>query len=56
LGTYNEIAVFFDRIGKMSRIVNISDLDVSMGSSKDGNNQLSINCVATTFMFTGGGG
>lgn len=55
-GSYNEIAVFFDRIGKMSRIVNISELDVSMSSGKDKENQLSVNCVATTFMFTGGGG
>lgn len=53
-GKYHEIAVFFDRIGKMSRIVNVSDLDVNLLSSKDKKDELSVNCNATTFMFTGG--
>lgn len=53
-GKYHEVAVFFDRIGKMSRIVNISELDVSKGAGKDGEPELNVSCQATTFMFTGG--
>jgi len=53
-GTYHEIAVFFDRVGKLSRIVNISDIDLTPAQSKDGLTQLTVNCTATTFTFLGG--
>ena len=56
VGKYNEIAVFFYRVGKMSRIVNISNLDVSVTKSKGGEDKLSVHCTATTFMFTGSSG
>ncbi len=56
VGSYHEVAVFFDRVGKLSRIVNISNLEVSPGGSKDEDSLLTINCVATTYMFVGGGG
>lgn len=55
-GSYHEVAVFFDRIGKMSRIVNISNLDVSLSRSEDNELNLRVNCDAITFMFTGGPG
>ncbi|PIR23929.1 MAG: hypothetical protein COV44_00520 [Deltaproteobacteria bacterium CG11_big_fil_rev_8_21_14_0_20_45_16] len=55
VGGYHEIAVFFDRIGKMSRIVNVSNLDVNSSKGKDGEDVLNIACTATTFMFLGGG-
>jgi type IV pilus assembly protein PilO len=55
-GSYHEIAVFFDRIGKMSRIVNVSNLDITMQQKEDAAPQLTINCMATTFMFLGGQG
>lgn len=54
-GNYHEVAVFFDRIGKLSRIVNISDIDLAQSAGKDPNVQmLNVNCTATTFMFLGG--
>lgn len=55
VGGYHEIAVFFDRVGKLSRIVNISDLDFSGTQAKDKESQLTVNCTATTFMFMGSG-
>lgn len=54
-GGYHEIAVFFDRIGKLSRIVNVSNLDVSSSTNDEDETMVNVNCVATTFMFTGGG-
>lgn len=54
-GSYHEIAVFFDRVGKLSRIVNISDLDFGGGQGKDKESLLTVNCTATTFMFMGSG-
>ncbi len=54
VGTYHEIAVFFDRIGKLSRIVNISDLNISIGKADaDTEVTLNVDCTATTFMFLG---
>ncbi|MBN8554237.1 MAG: type 4a pilus biogenesis protein PilO [Deltaproteobacteria bacterium] len=55
VGAYHEIAVFFDRIGKLSRIVNVSDLDISSQVSKDKETMLTVNCNVTTFMFLGSG-
>jgi type IV pilus assembly protein PilO len=57
-GGYHEIAVFFDRVGKMSRIVNISNVEMTGGGSNktaSGREELQVNVTATTFMFTGGG-
>jgi type IV pilus assembly protein PilO len=49
-GTYHNLAIFFDRVGKFTRIVNINGLDVK-GKEK-GSNGATINatCVATTFV------
>ncbi len=53
-GNYHEVAVFFDRISKLSRIVNISDLSMSMTKTEnEADVLLSVDCVATTFMFQG---
>jgi len=54
-GGYHEVAVFFDRVGKLSRIVNISDIELGSTQSKEGAAQLNVSCTATTFMFLGGG-
>lgn len=56
-GSYNEITNFFDAVGKLSRIVNISDFmfNLDKGSKKKGEKGgkklLSATCVATTFRF-----
>ncbi len=49
-GGYHNTAVLFDRIGKLTRIVNI--LNIKMGSmkmNKDGTIDITINCTAMTF-------
>lgn len=48
-GTYHNLAIFFDRLGKFARIVNITGLDVK-GRDKDPNATLVASCVATTFV------
>lgn len=57
VGGYHEVAVFFDRVGKMSRIVNVSNVEMNSGNarSEEGQQELQVNVTATTFMFTGGG-
>jgi type IV pilus assembly protein PilO len=49
-GTYHNLATFFDRVGKFTRIVNISGLDVKGRDRTDANNTINATCVATTFV------
>jgi type IV pilus assembly protein PilO len=47
-GRYHDVLLFFDRVGKMKRIVNIKNVNMSpMGDSGD----LSVNCKAITYKF-----
>jgi type IV pilus assembly protein PilO len=49
-GTYHNLAIFFDRIGKFTRIVNISDVHVRGKDKPEPNSTISASCVATTFV------
>jgi type IV pilus assembly protein PilO len=49
-GTYHNLAIFFDRVGKFTRIVNISGLDVKGRDRPESHNTISATCVATTFV------
>ena len=49
-GTYHNLATFFDRVGKFTRIVNISGLDVKGRDRSEANNTITATCVATTFV------
>jgi len=50
-GTYFNVATFFDKVGKLPRIVNISE--VSMDNAKEvfGRWEINTSCTATTFKF-----
>src|SRR6185295_6029774 len=49
-GTYHNLAIFFDRVGKFTRIVNISALDVKGKDKPERNSTITATCVATTFV------
>ena len=49
-GTYHNLAIFFDRVGKFTRIVNISGLDVKGRDKPDQNGTITATCTATTFV------
>ncbi len=49
-GTYHNLAIFFDRVGKFTRIVNISALDVKGKDRPAPNMTIAATCVATTFV------
>jgi type IV pilus assembly protein PilO len=49
-GTYHNLAIFFDRIGKFTRIINITGLDVRGKEPPEGNVTITAQCVATTFV------
>jgi len=48
-GSYHDVAVFFDKVGRMKRIVNI--LDVSMKPVKERDTTLITKCDAVTYRF-----
>jgi len=50
-GSYHELGVFFDRLSRLSRIVNITQLDMSLASDDGDKPMLKIKGVATTFQF-----
>ena len=47
-GTYHNLAIFFDKVARLSRIVNVRD--ITMGQSKDGL-VLNASCTAVTYKF-----
>src|SRR6059036_545628 len=52
-GSYHNLALFFDRVGKFTRIVNISGLDVKgkdNTATRGSNVTITATCVATTFV------
>jgi type IV pilus assembly protein PilO len=49
-GTYHNLALFFDRVGKFTRIVNISSIDLKGKQKQDPSSTISADCVATTFV------
>ena len=49
IGRYHDVALFFDKVGKMKRIVNIQD--VSMRPDKTLSTTLKTKCTAVTFRF-----
>jgi len=49
-GTYHNLAIFFDRVGKFTRIVNISGLDVKGREKPEAHATITATCIATTFV------
>jgi type IV pilus assembly protein PilO len=49
-GTYHNLAIFFDRVGRFTRIVNISGVDVKGKDRPEPNSTMTASCVATTFV------
>ncbi len=50
-GGFHEIADFFDRVAKLPRIVNVSELDMTIGDESAEHTVLSVKGRATTFRF-----
>jgi type IV pilus assembly protein PilO len=49
-GTYHNLGMFFDRVSKFSRIINISNLDIKAKDRPLPNSTITADCVATTFV------
>jgi type IV pilus assembly protein PilO len=51
-GNYHELATFLDAMGRLKRIVNVTDLALDQPKSQGGRVVLTAKFLATTFMFT----
>ena len=51
LGSYHQAAVFFDRLSRLSRIVNITELEMKHSNAQADPPQLKVEGIATTFRF-----
>jgi type IV pilus assembly protein PilO len=50
-GNYHILAKFFERIGKLYRIINVRDITIVAYSNPRNTNTLTATCVATTFIY-----
>ncbi len=50
-GSYHDLATFFDKVGRLPRIVTIEDLDFGGAKQGPGGVKLTVSCRAVTFKF-----
>ena len=50
-GNYHNLGIFFDRVGRLSRLVNIGNIKISARNDQTVSNTITANCVATTFVY-----
>src|SRR5215467_8695496 len=55
-GSYHNLALFFDRVSKFPRIINIGDISIGAKPRQDPNSTIIADCTATTFVLQEAGG
>jgi type IV pilus assembly protein PilO len=50
-GTYHNLAIFFDRISRLSRLVNVGTLKIAAFKEASPSRTIDATCVATTFIY-----
>ena len=50
-GNYHNLGIFFDRVGRLSRLVNIGNIKIQSRNDQTVSNTISASCVATTFVY-----
>jgi type IV pilus assembly protein PilO len=50
-GGYHDVAIFFDRLSKLSRIVNITELGIKLAEYRNETPRLEVTGIATTYFF-----
>ncbi len=49
-GTYHNLGLFFDRISRFSRIINVGNIAIKARDRQEANATIQVACVATTFV------
>ena len=55
-GTYHQVAVFFDKVSNLPRIVNIRNIKMAPAGQKESGGILTTACQAVTYKFIESGG
>jgi type IV pilus assembly protein PilO len=50
-GNYHNLALFFDRVGRLPRLVNVGNIKVKNQSKQTATNTIASSCVATTYVY-----
>ena len=50
-GTYHNLGLFFDRVGRLSRLVNVGGLRIKNQATPKPSNTIQVSCTATTFVY-----
>ena len=50
-GSYHNLGFFFDRVRRLSRLVNIGTVNVKNRNDQTVSNTVNASCVATTFVY-----
>jgi type IV pilus assembly protein PilO len=50
-GSFHQVALFFQSVGELPRIVNMGNLTMGGAKTADGRTILTVDCLATTFRF-----
>jgi len=50
-GSYHNLGLFFDKVGRLSRLVNVGNLKIAALAAQTSSNTISGSCVATTFVY-----
>ena len=56
VGSFHNLALFFDRVSKFPRIINVGDISITANPRPDPNATIIADMTATTFVLTEGGG
>ena len=56
VGSFHNLALFFDRVSKFPRIINIGDISITANPRQEPNATIIADMTATTFVLTEGGG
>ena len=50
VGNYHNLGLFFDRVSKFPRIINVGDISITANPKADATNTIIADCTATTFV------
>ena len=50
-GSFHNLGMFFDRVSRLSRLVNLGNIKISSNANQTVSNTISASCIATTFVY-----
>lgn len=50
-GSYHNLGLFFDRVSRLSRLVNVGNVKIKAQNNPKPSNTIAVSCVATTFVY-----